>query len=190
MLNSIMNLACINLQAQSLLEAIFMSTHKQTPIGPTIRPRRIVPSSGGEAPIRPPAPQPRPYDPPAPLPMKILFDNNSAVLTQEAHQRLATLARYMMTHTRCRIRLVGHGDRVGTVDYNHRLGQLRADTVAERLVTLGVLKPRITGTFSHGNTHAVRDRGLRHGDGRGVPEDRYVEILQDGVEYFQYPSCM
>jgi outer membrane protein OmpA-like peptidoglycan-associated protein len=75
------------------------------------------------------------------------FDFDRAVLRQEVKSRLDTLADKLKGAEYDRLEIVGHTDRIGTVDYNQYLSERRAWAVARYLVAQGVplTKMRVEG---------------------------------------------
>ena len=85
--------------------------------------------------------------PPQPTAMDVLFDTDSSELTaadDAALQQLANWAKCKSTHI---IKLDGHADPRGSVEYNAKLAENRAKAVTERLIELGAPKDRIVVTL-------------------------------------------
>lgn len=84
------------------------------------------------------------------IPERIEFDYDDASLVGGCV--VADLA-YMMVQSSTRIKLwiTGHADEPGSVAYNRGIGQRRADSLAEVLVSSGVDAERIV-TFSEGES--------------------------------------
>ena len=85
--------------------------------------------------------------PPQPTAMDVLFDTDSSDLTaanDAALQQLANWAKCKSTHI---IKLEGHADPRGTVEYNTELSGKRAQAVTEKLIELGAPKDRIVVTL-------------------------------------------
>jgi OmpA-OmpF porin, OOP family len=108
----------------------------------------------------PPKPAPKPADKPAPkvepkkapaklLPQKInfsadaLFDFDKADLRPEGRAMLDDLTRVLQGAKYEVILAIGHADRIGTLKYNQRLSERRADTVKRYLVSKGIEPNRI-----------------------------------------------
>lgn len=67
--------------------------------------------------------------------------------------------------------VIGHTDRMGTVEFNDALARKRADSVAARLVSTGVAANRITVT-----SRGEREPLILTADGVPEPRNRRVEI--------------
>jgi peptidoglycan-associated lipoprotein len=77
------------------------------------------------------------------------FDYDSAALTEEARATLERHALWLQGHREVRVTIEGHCDQRGTTDYNLALGEQRARSVWEYLVSLGVAPDRLR-TVSYG----------------------------------------
>jgi len=81
---------------------------------------------------------------------EINFEFNSAVLA-DGYPSLLRLADLLQKHSDYRVKIEGNTDRVGSNNYNEKLGQKRADTVKAFLVKYGLPKgsypppPRASG---------------------------------------------
>jgi outer membrane protein OmpA-like peptidoglycan-associated protein len=73
----------------------------------------------------------------------ILFDFDSATLRTEARRDLQDLARSLQNHTHIDALVVGHTDSTGPADYNQRLSERRAESVAVFLSQQGVAPGRM-----------------------------------------------
>src|SRR5947209_4472393 len=74
---------------------------------------------------------------------EINYEFNSAVLT-DGYPSLLRLADLLHQHTDYKVKVEGHADRVGSLGYNDRLGQRRADEVKAFLVKYGASDGQIT----------------------------------------------
>lgn len=125
-----------------------------------------------------PAPMPEPKPEPAPEPEPIarnfivFFDWDEATIREDARQILDAAADNARTGGVSRIELEGHADRSGTVPYNDKLSQRRADAVAAYLQQLGLAKQNMAVTWK-GETEPLvpTDDGVRE------PQNRRVEIV-------------
>ncbi len=79
----------------------------------------------------------------------VFFEFDKSRLTDEAKQVLADNARQLQDATAAMITIEGHCDERGTNAYNLALGEKRANSAREYLVSLGVAAGRIT-TISYG----------------------------------------
>jgi peptidoglycan-associated lipoprotein len=77
------------------------------------------------------------------------FGFDASTLDDEAQEALRQTASWLRSHPEFRIRIEGHCDERGTEQYNLALGDRRAETAADYLVTSGVERERIT-TVSYG----------------------------------------
>lgn len=77
------------------------------------------------------------------------FDFDSSTLTPEAQANLGTSAEWLKSHDQFDLLIEGHCDERGTQQYNLALGQRRASTAKDYLVTLGIAADRIK-TISYG----------------------------------------
>lgn len=68
----------------------------------------------------------------------IYFEYDSDVLSDEARAALQDNAKWLRGNPQRTIRIEGHADDRGTIEYNLSLGQRRADSVREYLSSLGV----------------------------------------------------
>ncbi len=104
-----------------------------------------------EAPVvaAPPAPPPAAAPAPKPMAKKVtlsadaLFDFNKAVLRPEGEKKLSDLAKSLTDMKLEVIVAVGHADRIGSVDYNQKLSETRANAVKSFLVSKGIEPNRI-----------------------------------------------
>lgn len=79
----------------------------------------------------------------------IPFQYDSAALTETARATLEKHAVWLQTHRDVRVTIEGHCDERGTTDYNLALGEQRARTAWDYLVSLGVSADRLR-TVSYG----------------------------------------
>jgi outer membrane protein OmpA-like peptidoglycan-associated protein len=77
----------------------------------------------------------------------VYFKFNRANLTPEAKQRLDTLADALKSDLSVKeAKIIGYADRIGSVAYNERLSQKRAQTVSAYLIAQGYTNARVTET--------------------------------------------
>ena len=126
----------------------------------------LVPKPVAKAPVAPPpAPVAAPTPPPAPAappaaPQKFtiaadaLFDFNSAALKPAGRKKLDELADALRGKSYDSISLTGHTDRIGSVRYNQRLSELRAQSVKKHLEGKGLDVGKITAV-GKGKTQPV-----------------------------------
>ena len=100
------------------------------------------------------------------------FAFNSAKLTPEGEARLADTVATLNKHSDLKVVCNGYTDSVGSQEYNLKLGQRRADTVRDYLVSQGIDASRIrTDSFGKENPVASNDTA------EGRAENRRVEIV-------------
>jgi peptidoglycan-associated lipoprotein len=111
----------------------------------------------------PPAPTPKPTPPPPPrVPSEdeifasksletltgelsiVLFEYDKAELTDTGRAALTKNAEWMRRWSSTRVMIEGHADSRGTNEYNLSLGERRASTARDYIVSLGIPVARIT----------------------------------------------
>jgi len=80
---------------------------------------------------------------------KIYFDFDSANLSESARRTLTKNAAALMKETSANIRIEGNCDERGSAEYNLALGERRAKSAQQYLITLGV-KPDHLSSISYG----------------------------------------
>jgi len=131
---------------------------------PATAPARTAPPPALTAPPPSPAPPPRAADRPAPSPptdadlfqrkslddlnrerplADVFFDYDQNAIRDEGRRVLQDDAKWLTKWPSTAIRIDGHCDERGTGEYNLALGDRRAETVRDYLVTLGVEQSRI-----------------------------------------------
>ncbi|HDQ44423.1 MAG TPA: peptidoglycan-associated lipoprotein Pal [bacterium] len=107
--------------------------------------------------------EPAPVKPPADRPVReLVFENvhfgfDRHDLTDTAREILTRHARTLRENPQVRIRVEGHCDERGTIEYNLALGERRANSVRMYLINLGVDASRIT-TISYGKERPLDTR--------------------------------
>ncbi|MGH7012626.1 MAG: OmpA family protein [Stellaceae bacterium] len=124
-----------------------------------------VPQAG--PPVVPPPPAP-----PAPLVYLVFFNLNSAALTPQGYNVVASAAAAFQQNAKSQIKLTGYTDTSGAASYNLTLSHARAETVRRILVKLGVPDADI-GVVWEGkaNPRVPTPDGVRE------PQNRRVEIV-------------
>jgi peptidoglycan-associated lipoprotein len=84
----------------------------------------------------------------------ILFDTDRYNVDSEDAAALAAQAQWLMKYPAKRATLEGHADERGTRDYNLALGERRANSAKNYLVSLGIDAARLT-TVSYGKERPV-----------------------------------
>lgn len=72
------------------------------------------------------------------------FDYDSSTLSSESRRQLADNAEWIKSNSKYTIQIEGHCDKRGSVEYNLALGERRAKSVKNYLVSLGVDSKRLT----------------------------------------------
>lgn len=102
----------------------------------------------------------------------VLFDFNSAKLTDDARRASAEIASVVSQYPNRNISVEGHTDSVGTIEYNKRLSEDRARSVADELAYQGVPKRRIS-TYGYGESDPIASNRSDLGRQR----NRRVEVI-------------
>jgi len=84
----------------------------------------------------------------------IRFAFDSSVLSDQAQEILKSKAEYLRTNPSTRVTVEGHCDERGTTAYNIALGDRRAESVKNFLVTLGISGNRLN-TLSYGEERPI-----------------------------------
>lgn len=87
----------------------------------------------------------------------VYFEFDASALTPEAKAVLAENARQLENHPDALIRIEGHCDERGTVEYNLALGQRRAQATRDYLVSFGIQPGRIS-VISYGKERPADPR--------------------------------
>jgi outer membrane protein OmpA-like peptidoglycan-associated protein len=77
----------------------------------------------------------------------IFFDYNKSVLKPESFPELDRLVKLMDGQATMEVEISGHTDPAGPADYNMKLSEKRANSVASYLIDKGIVKGRIKVTF-------------------------------------------
>jgi len=99
------------------------------------------------------------------------FEFDSAQLTPEAQQELRVVAERLVNNPNVRVSIEGHTDSRGSADYNKRLSQSRAESVAAYLNQLGVSANRMMA-IGYGEERPVASNDTA----AGRAENRRVEL--------------
>lgn len=101
----------------------------------------------------------------------ILFDVNSSTLRTTSKENITELARVLNKYKDTNVLVEGHTDNTGSDDYNQKLSEERAGSVANFLKMQNVLGGRIT-TIGYGESQPVADNETAS----GRQQNRRVEI--------------
>lgn len=147
----------------ALLAAVLSLTFFGCPSSKKVTPPEAVsPEPAREEPAPRPA-EPRPEPPretPAPRPLvlgNVNFNYDKFELTSTARSILAEHASALRNRPEVNIRIAGHCDERGTIEYNLALGEKRANSVRDYLVSLGVERSRLS-TISYGKERPLDSR--------------------------------
>jgi len=105
----------------------------------------------------------------------VLFQTGKYTLSQDAQLKLAKLSGIIQAHPGLNLAIEGHTDTTGSVDFNMKLSQQRADTVREFLVAQGLSPGSITAK-GMGQDNPVADNSTA----AGRKLNRRVEIIVSG----------
>ena len=97
------------------------------------------------------------------VPDRVFFATNESVLTTASRETLRKQAAWLRKNSKINVVLEGHADERGTREYNLALGERRANSAKDYLMTYGVSADRISvlsyGTVSY--THLTLPTILR-----------------------------
>lgn len=105
------------------------------------------------------------------MPAGITFDFNSYAIRPEFQATLNEVARTLAAYPQTYVDVLGHTDSVGTDEYNQRLSEQRALSVADYLAAQGVTQARIA-TRGYGETMPIASNDTDV----GRAQNRRVEI--------------
>ena len=114
-------------------------------------------------PVVPPVPAPKPVAEKVTLSADTLFDFDKAVLRPEGKAKLDELTAQVKNIKLEVITAVGHADRIGSVKYNQKLSERRAESVKAYLVSKGIEPNRIY-TEGKGKSQPVTKPGQCKGN--------------------------
>jgi peptidoglycan-associated lipoprotein len=89
----------------------------------------------------------------------VYFAFDDASLTPEGMARLDAIAAYMKTNTKEKLKVEGHCDDRGSIEYNLALGQRRAESVRKYLETIGIGADRLQAVSFGSEKPAVVGQG-------------------------------
>ena len=84
----------------------------------------------------------------------VYFDYDQATLTADARKQIAQNAEWIKSNSNVSLQVEGHCDNRGTVEYNIALGERRAISVKNYLVSLGIDSKRLS-VISYGKERPV-----------------------------------
>jgi outer membrane protein OmpA-like peptidoglycan-associated protein len=105
----------------------------------------------------------------------VLFDTGRYTLKPGAREKLAKVAGIILVHPGLKIEVEGHTDSTGTMEFNQKLSEQRADAVRAYLVTQGV-SPDAIVSRGFGQSQPVADNH----NAAGRQANRRVELVVNG----------
>jgi len=162
------------------------------PCDPEAAKRVAAPAAPAPAPPPKPAPAPKPVAAKVPPPQKIsfsadvLFDFNKATLKTTAVKPLDDVVQLLKRASFSAISVVGHTDRLGRPEYNQKLSQQRARSVADYLVSHGIAADKVRAE-GRGETQPQTRAGACNGLSRPkaiacLQPDRRVDVEVSGTK--------
>ncbi|MBI3770932.1 MAG: OmpA family protein [Deltaproteobacteria bacterium] len=108
----------------------------------------------------------------------VLFEFDRADLTRDARRTVGDIAAVLLRSARGRqVSIEGHTDSIGTQAYNRRLSEVRAESVADALVSDGLNRRRLR-THGFGKARPVAPNTIRSRDNpEGRAKNRRVEVI-------------
>jgi outer membrane protein OmpA-like peptidoglycan-associated protein len=110
------------------------------------------------------------------MPGDVTFETNSASLDSKFFSVLDSVGTVLQEYKSTLVTVAGYTDSTGSADYNQKLSEKRATTVALYLNSRGVAKERLAA-IGHGETHPVASNDTADGRAR----NRRVEITLDPI---------
>ena len=139
--------------AAALAAMVGCATTEEAPVAPAPAPAPATPAPAPAAPAPAPAPAPKPVAEPAkPKPLRVfshvLFAFDKSALDMRAQDTLdrEVVVRFGEFGDMRFINIGGYTDRIGSVPYNQKLSERRAEAVKAYLVRQGVPAPKIETT--------------------------------------------
>ena len=88
------------------------------------------------------------------VPDRVFFATNETILTTASRETLRTQAAWLRKNSSINVVLEGHADERGTREYNLALGERRANSAKDYLMTYGISSERIS-VLSYGKERPV-----------------------------------
>jgi outer membrane protein OmpA-like peptidoglycan-associated protein len=85
----------------------------------------------------------------------VTFEFNRSTLDSSAQAALRQQVKWLKANDNVRMTVVGHADKVGSADYNDRLGLRRANAVVAFLASQGISRSRLDAVESRGERDPV-----------------------------------
>lgn len=102
----------------------------------------------------------------------VLFEFGKSELTSSARYTVQEIGQILRKAPNRRLAVEGHTDSVGTIDYNHKLSEARARTVADALYAEGIAHRNVT-IHAYGETTPIATNRTEEGRRR----NRRVEVV-------------
>ena len=111
----------------------------------------------------------------------IFFDFSKATLTEESKVELDKIFRLLVNNPKMKVEFQGHTDSKGNDEYNRRLSQDRAESVAQYLAAKGIMKSNLKAK-GYGETVPIAKNtnadGSDNPDGRKLNRRTEMKVLQ------------
>ncbi|MFC1845111.1 OmpA family protein [Thermodesulfobacteriota bacterium] len=104
----------------------------------------------------------------------IYFDFNKSELKPESEPALNEIAKLITGNPSLKVFIVGHTDNAGSVDYNMKLSQARADAVVKALTTKYKINPQSLKAYGVGQLAPVAPNNTEEGRAK----NRRVELVE------------
>ncbi|WP_010625998.1 OmpA family protein [Halomonas sp. KM-1] len=111
------------------------------------------------------------------MPSSVTFGFDSSELTVQARNALNDVANVLTQYTDTRVNIAGHTDSTGSVSYNQRLSERRAESVGNYLAQSGVARNRLYMT-GYGPSQPIATNATEE----GRAQNRRVEITLSPIE--------
>ncbi|MCE8004795.1 OmpA family protein [Billgrantia ethanolica] len=111
------------------------------------------------------------------MPSSVTFGFDSSELTVQARNALNDVANVLTQYTDTRVNIAGHTDSTGSVSYNQRLSERRAESVGNYLAQSGVARNRLYMT-GYGPSQPIATNATEE----GRAQNRRVEITLTPIE--------
>ena len=104
----------------------------------------------------------------------IQFEFDSSNINPEAYPILDAAVETMKNNPEYNLNIAGHTDAAGNADYNQRLSEKRANSVAKYLAEKGIEASRLT-TIGYGETQPVADNETAEGRAKNRRVEFFVK---------------
>lgn len=104
----------------------------------------------------------------------VLFEFNKAYLKRQSHDVIDELVKIMKQNPSLKVEIRGYTDSVGNDDYNKKLSERRADSVAEYVIKNGVSPERIS-SVGFGEKNPIADNKTKEGRSKNRRTEFYFK---------------